>query len=147
MNIKYNNEDLVNHHGVAAVIKNSLGEILVQEHTKYGFWTIPVGKVKNGQNVVAGLKEEIFEECNIQIENYKEIVVKNYYYERDGNNIEVISHLFEIIKYSGEMKNKEPKKHRQQLFLPIENIKRLPYISDLTLLYLNQLGFERQAKI
>lgn len=147
MNIKYNNEDKVSHHGVAAVVKDETGKILIQEHIKYGFWTIPVGKVKSTQNVINGLKEEILEECNLQIEDCKELAVKNYYYERDGNNVEVISHLFEILKYSGEMKNMEPTKHKQQLFMTVENIKELPYLSDLTLLYLNQLGFQREAKI
>ena len=147
MNVKYNNEDKMSHHGVAAVIKDVSGKILVQEHIKYGFWTIPVGKVKHEQNVADGLKEEILEECDLQIEEYKELVVKDYYYERDGNNVKVISHLFEILKYSGEMKNMEPTKHKQQLFMTIEDIKELPYLSDLTLLYLSLLGFKSDAKI
>ncbi|HAS80631.1 MAG: hypothetical protein UR25_C0002G0037 [Candidatus Nomurabacteria bacterium GW2011_GWE1_32_28] len=147
MNIKYNSEDTVSHHGVAAVIKNNASEILVQEHVKYGFWTIPIGKVKNGQDIIVGLKEEVFEESNLQIEDYKELIVKNYYYERNNNNVKVISHLFEILKFSGEMKNMEPQKHKQQLFMSIEDIKKLPYISDLTLLYLELLGFKRNAKI
>jgi 8-oxo-dGTP pyrophosphatase MutT (NUDIX family) len=147
MNIKYTNEDIVSHHGIAAVIKDAAGKVLVQEHVKYGFWTIPVGKVKSKQDVVGGLKEEIFEECNLQIEEYKEMAVEKYYYEREGKEITVIGHLFEIIKYSGEMENMEPHKHKQQLFMPIEDIKKLTYLSDLTLLYLNQLGFKREAKI
>lgn len=145
MGIKYNNEDVVDHDGVAAVIKNVAGEVLVQEHVKYGFWTIPVGKVKTGQDVQGGLKEEILEECNLNILESKEICVKDYFYERDGRSVKVISHLFEVQKYSGEMKNNEPHKHRQQIFMPINKIMELPYLSDLTLLYLNQLGFSRQA--
>jgi len=147
MKVRYTNEDIVNHHGVAAVIKNESGEILVQEHVKFGFWTIPVGKVKGTQSVVDGLKEEIWEECNLKIEEYKELVVKDYFYERDGHSVTVTSHLFEILKYSGEIKNMEPLKHKQQIFMPIEEIKKLPYLSDLTVLYLNQLGFDRKAHI
>jgi hypothetical protein len=55
--------------------------------------------------------------------------------------------LFEIIKYSGVMKNKEPEKHREQKFMALEEIKKLPYLSDLTLLYLSFLDFNREAKI
>jgi ADP-ribose pyrophosphatase YjhB (NUDIX family) len=146
-NINYNSEDIVNHHGVGAIIKNSKGEILIQEHVKYGFWTIPVGKVKNGQYVEDGLKQEILEECNISINNFKELVVRNYNYNRNENEILVISHLFEILTYKGEIKNNEPEKHKQQIFLPISEIKKLPYLSDLTLLYLELLGFKRNAKI
>jgi len=145
--INYNQEDILDHHGIAAVIKNARGEVLVQEHVKYGFWTIPVGKVKEGQSVTDGLKQEIFEECNLEIQEYKELIEKNYFYEREGREVKVISHLFEILKYGRELKNVEPAKHRQQLFLPIEKIKKLPYLSDLTLLYLEQLDFKREARI
>jgi|SRR3989344_452771 len=145
--IKYNSEDIVSHHGVAAIIKNKKGEILMQEHVKYGFWTIPVGKVKNGKDVEAGLKQEILEECNIKINKSKELIVKNYTYNRDGNEVLVISHLFEILSYEGKVKNNEPQKHKQQIFLPISEIKKLPYLSDLTLLYLELSGFKRNAKI
>lgn len=147
MKVNYNQEDILNHHGVAAVIKNTAGEILMQEHVKYGFWTIPVGKVKEGQDVTDGLKQEILEECDLEIQEYKELIEKDYFYERDGHEVKVIGHLFEILKYDGELKNMEPAKHRQQLFLPIEKIKEFPYLSDLTLLYLEQLGFKREAKI
>jgi 8-oxo-dGTP pyrophosphatase MutT (NUDIX family) len=147
MKIKYNKEDIFNHHGVAAIIKNHSGEILMQEHVKYGFWTIPVGKVKDGQDVIEGLKQEILEECNLLVDECREVVVKDYFYDRNGNNVNVISHLFEILKYQGNVKNLEPAKHKQQIFKPLEEIKRLPYLSDLTLLYLHQIGFDRPARI
>ncbi|OHA25033.1 MAG: hypothetical protein A3D52_00630 [Candidatus Taylorbacteria bacterium RIFCSPHIGHO2_02_FULL_44_36] len=140
--INYNDEDILDHHGVAAVIKNENGEILIQEHTKYGFWTIPVGKVKNGQDIFDGLRQEIREECNIKIEKADEIKFKKYTYNRAGNSVTVSSHLFEVKKYSGVVKNNEPEKHKQQIFLPLEKIKQLPYLSDLTLLYLDILGFK-----
>ena len=147
MPINYNSEDLDDHHGIAAVIKNDTGEILIQEHVKYGFWTIPVGKVKTGQAVADGLKQEIFEECNLKIEDYKEMIVKDYFYKRDGRNVKVISHLFEVLKYSGELENSEPQKHRQQLFMSIQKIVDLPYLSDLTILYLDQIGLPREAHL
>jgi ADP-ribose pyrophosphatase YjhB (NUDIX family) len=145
--IKYNSEDVVSHHGVAAVIENERGDILMQEHVKFGFWTIPVGKVKASQSITDALREEIAEECNVQIEKYRELVVKDFLYVREGNEVRVISHLFEVINYTGEMKNLEPAKHKQQLFLPIEEIKKLSYLSDMTLLYLKHLGFDRPARI
>lgn len=147
MKIPYNNEDIVNHHSVAAVIKNSAGEILMQFHLKYGFWTLPVGKVKEGQEIIDGLKEEVLEECNLQIEKCNELAVVDLYYNRDGNDVKVISHLFDVLKYTGEMKNNEPHKHREQLFMSLEDIKKLPYISDMTQLYLKQQGFKREVKI
>ena len=145
--INYNKEDTVSHHGIAAVIKNKKGEILMQEHVKYGFWTIPVGKVRRGQSVEDGLKREIEEECNLDVKEFEEIRFKRYVYTRNGSRVMVLSHLFEVLKYSGVMKNREPEKHSKQIFLPLEKIKKLPYLSDLTLLYLDTLGFKRNPRL
>jgi hypothetical protein len=89
----------------------------------------------------------MMEECNLQIEEYREVITKDLFYKRNGNDVKVVSHVFEVLKYSGEMKNMEPLKHKQQLFLSIEDIKNLPYISDVTQLYLERLGFKREVKI
>jgi 8-oxo-dGTP diphosphatase len=145
--INYNKEDIVSHRGVAAVIRNKQGEILMQEHAKYGFWTIPVGKVKSGQKIEDGLREEIKEETNLSIREFKELKFKKFTYIRNGNKVEVLSHLFEILDYGGAVKNNEPQKHRKQLFLPLAKIKKLPYLSDLTLLYLGTLGIKRKAQL
>jgi len=45
------------------------------------------------------------------------------------------------------MKNNEHQKHKQQIFLSIDKIKELPYLSDMTLLFLETLGFKRDARI
>src|SRR3989344_6124845 len=130
--IKYNSEDILDHHGVAVIIKNQKGEILMQDHIKYGFWTIPVGKVKEGQSIEEGLRQEVFEECNILIEESKEIINEEYVYHRDGRAVKVLSHIFEVSKFKGEIKNNEPQKHKQQIFLSLDKIKKIPYLSDLT---------------
>lgn len=80
--INYTNEDLVHHEGVAAVIKNKKGRILMQDHVKYGFWTLPVGKTKYERNIVNGLKEELLEECGILVKDFKELVKRKYVYTR-----------------------------------------------------------------
>ncbi len=145
--IKYTAEDIINHHAVAAIIKNNKGEILMQEHVKYGFWTIPAGKVKNRQRVEEGMEQELLEECNLLIDDFNEITTKKYVYIRAGKQVTVIFHLFEVLTYSGIMKNNEPQKHTQQIFLSLEKIKKLPYLSDLTLLYLETLGCRRDARL
>lgn len=147
MDPNYNEEDLTDHQGVAAVIKNSKGEILIQEHNKYGFWTIPVGKAKLNQNTIEALKKELQEEGNIKVEKCKEIAIREHDYNRNKRKVKVTVHLFEILKYSGEIKNNEPEKHKQQIFMSIEKIKALPYLSDNTLLFLETLGIKRKAKI
>lgn len=145
--ISYTPGDLSSHHGVAAVITNDKGEILMQEHVKYGFWTIPVGKVKEGQDILEGLKEELFEECDIVVEKCEELVTKDFSYTRAGKPITVLGHVFAVLRYSGTIKNKEPNKHTQQLFMSIEKIQTLPILSDLTLLYLEQKGIHRPKSL
>jgi len=146
MRMKYTSEDMSDHDAVAAVIKNNDGEILMQEHVKFGFWTIPLGKAKNDQSVDEGLKQELFEELDISITRYKEITGRNYTYT-DGRNIKVTAHIFEILSYTGKIYNKEPHKHKQQIFLSLDKIGKLPFLSDMTLLYLETLGIKRKDKI
>ncbi|MFA6073807.1 MAG: NUDIX domain-containing protein [Candidatus Woesearchaeota archaeon] len=143
----YTSEDLNSHHAIAVIIKNKRGEVLMQEHAKYGFWTIPLGKVHQKQTIEEGLKQEMFDECNILIKEFKELKNKKYYYSRLGKRILVSGHLFEISKFEGKIKNNEFQKHKQQIFLSIDKIKQLSYLSDLTLLYLETIGIKRKAKI
>lgn len=144
---KYTQEDLSPHEGVWAVIKNVRGNILMQEHSKFGFWTIPIGKTKTDQNPREAIKEEVFEECNLVLEEFEEIFSKVDTYVREGKTVHIRGHLFEVKKYSGKMKNKEPEKHKQQIFLPLSAIKKLPFLSDATLCYLETQRYTRKAQI
>ena len=143
----YNKEDLSDYYGVSAVIKNDKEEILMQEHSKFGFGTIPIGKVNLNKNLVEGLKKEIFEETGLIVKDLKELKQKKNCYRRDDKDVKVNLHLFEITKYSGKLKNKEPEKHKKQEFLNIEKIKKIPYLSDSTLMFLEYLGFKRRKII
>jgi ADP-ribose pyrophosphatase YjhB (NUDIX family) len=137
---KYTQEDIEDHAGIAAVIKDKEGKILVQKHVKLGFWTIPVGKVAHGQSIIDGLKQELKEECNIDVIEYKELMVRKYKYDRGVRVVTVTSHLFEVTKYKGTVKNNEPHKHSQQVFMSIQDIKKKTYISDATKLYFEYLS-------
>ena len=145
--LNYNKEDLSDHYGVSAVIKNSKGKILMQEHKKFGFWTIPIGKVGINQDKIEGLKEEIFEETNLIVKSLKELIHKVYTYNRNGKKVKVYTYVFEIKKYSGKIKNKEPHKHSKQEFLSLKKIKKISYLSDSAIMYLEYLGFKRETKL
>ncbi|MBI3334239.1 NUDIX hydrolase [Candidatus Pacearchaeota archaeon] len=144
--IKYNTEDLKDHQGVSAVIRDNSGDILMQEHTKYGFWTIPVGKVDLDKDAEKGMKLEVFEETNLVVKECKEIGYKLYEYARNGRSVKVYTHMFEIKKYAGKLENKEPNKHKKQMFMSINEIIKLPYLSDTTLWFLSTLGISREPK-
>lgn len=145
--VNYNEEDLKNHQGISAIITDNHGNILMQEHVKYGFWTIPVGKVDLDKDLIEGLKQEVFEETNLVVEDCKEIGYKLFEYIRNGKNVKVHTHLFQITKYSGKLENKEPNKHKKQIFMSIKEIVNLPYLSDTTLWFLKTLDIIREARI
>ncbi|MEK6922015.1 MAG: hypothetical protein AABX82_09050 [Nanoarchaeota archaeon] len=68
-------------------------------------------------------------------------------YLRNGTQVKVSGHLFGILSYTGTIKNKEPDKHTQQVFLSLEKIQKLPHLSDFTLLYLETIGIHRAKNI
>jgi 8-oxo-dGTP pyrophosphatase MutT (NUDIX family) len=144
---KYTPEDIVNHEGIGVILKNDMNEILIQKHVKYGFWTIPVGKVKKGQTIIEGFKEEMCEELGIVPTHYEQVTDRKYNYMRLKQRITVHCYLFEVKQYTGTLINKEPHKHKTQEFMNLETIKKLPFLSDLTLLYLETIGCKRKARI
>ena len=131
--VKYNTEDLTDHCGIAAVIKDNEGRVLIQKHVKYGFWTIPVGK---GIDAEETLKTEIKEECGIKVKKWRLIARKTFTYNRRGKKVNVDSHLYEIDDYEGDIKNLEPHKHSKQVFMKTTEIKELKYKSDMLKLWL-----------
>ena len=145
--MKYNSEDLKPHHGVCAIIKDKQGRILMQDHVKYSFWTIPVGKTTNNQTPEEALIQEVQEECGITPTKFRELTTKSYSYTRNSVEVHLTTHLFDIQEYTGKIINNEPHKHKEQKFLTVEEIMKLPYISDSTVLYLETIGLVREAKL
>ena len=144
---QYTNEDMMDHDAVFAVIKDAEGKILLQEHIKYSHRTLPWGKVKQGQSLIEGLKQEIKDECNISIWDSKEIISWEYTYNRNNKDVHVMEHIYEIIDFTGEIQNNEPHKHGQIVFKSIDEILKLPHLSHVAVVYLQTLGITRKYKI
>lgn len=139
MQIKYNAQDLKNHHGVAVVIVAD-NEILLMDHVKFNFWTIPVGKVDAGQEVIDGLKMEMKEELGIDVVDCEEINVNTKVYNRNGIEVEVIQHIFLIKEYTGNIVNNEPDKHRHITWVRLQDVRRIGDLSHATMKYLELIG-------
>ena len=130
--IQYNADDLrSNHQGVSAVIVKDK-KILMLDHVKFNFWTIPVGKVDKGQTVEEGLVMELQEELNIKPVKFKLIGRFKKTYLRNGKRVTVDAFIFHIEKWTGTLRNNEPKKHRRIKWMTIEEIKRTKKLSDAT---------------
>jgi predicted NUDIX family NTP pyrophosphohydrolase len=141
----YKKEDLYrDQKGIAAVIKDDSGKILVQKHVKFGFWTIPVGKCKEGQSQEEALKEELLEETGITVKSYKKIGHMPQHYIRWGFPVDIDVAIYEVTAYNGDPSNKEPEKHTQQLFMDVDELKSTGNMSDSTHYVLNLIS--KQSK-
>lgn len=131
-NVVYTKGDLINHNAIAAVVYDDKKRILMQDHVKYNCWTIPVGKVDEGDTIEGTLIKEVQEECGITPTKYREITSYLKNYKRDNNLVRVNAHIFEVLEYKGKIRNLEPQKHRSFKFMTISEIKKLDATSDLT---------------
>ena len=110
---KFNSEDLKNHLGIGVIfLSNDKKKILLMDHVKFDFFTIPIGKVKPEETIDEALHIEIEEELGVKLIKYHEVDVNVNIYIRENGPVNVEQHIFLIEKYSGVIKNLEPDKHR-----------------------------------
>lgn len=134
-------EDIADHNGVAAVIHHpsNPNKILMLNHVKYSFWTIPVGKCSFEENVCDGVCKEVFEETNISILKMNKLGSFIKVYERGPSvKTKIESFLFDVVEFSGLENNMEPEKHSDMKWIDISDLKMIsPYnLSDITRFYL-----------
>ena len=96
---------------VAGVFKKG-NKVLMMDHVKFNFWTVPIGKVEPGQTIEQGLLQEMQEELNVTPTKYRKIHQFKRTYTRQGKKVELLAHMFLIQSWKGTIKNNEPKKHR-----------------------------------
>ena len=86
------------------IIKNSLGQILLAERPSgkhlSGYWEFPGGKVESGESFKMTLRRELLEEIDINVEAVKKIFEYRYRYP----DRELHFQVFEVLKYSNEVK-------------------------------------------
>ena len=133
-------EDLHDHESIADVIhRNDM--ILLFKHIKYGWWTLPIGKVKTGETPEESLFVELKEELDIIPVKFSKVSQFTKSYDR-GNDIitKVTCHIFDIESYEGETKNMEKDKHQWMLWgqCPKTVKDLLPDLSDATKYYIGE---------
>lgn len=112
-NSKFNSEDLHDHLGLGCIfLSDDKRKILLLDHVKFNFFTIPIGKVKYNETVVQGLKVEMSEELGVKLIKFHKVDVNTNNFDRNGKTIKVTQHVFLVDKYSGTPTNLEPEKHR-----------------------------------
>ena len=131
--VNYNEEDLKEHQGVAAIIRNEEGKFLMQHHVKFGFWTIPIGKCGIDEDSFEGMELEVFEETNLEVLLARKICIYPKEYNRNGVNVLVVCTIFKVLTYRGELMNKEPEKHYEQKWMTYDEICKFEHLSDATI--------------
>jgi ADP-ribose pyrophosphatase YjhB (NUDIX family) len=56
--------------GGRVILRNSSGEILLQERTDFRLWALPGGAPEIGESIEDNLSREIFEELNVKIQSF-----------------------------------------------------------------------------
>ena len=122
MRIKYNDGDKINHNSVGAIIRDKEGKILVLNHIKYNFITLPIGKADLNKIQKEELIREIKEETDIDILELHEVTREKKVDIRDDAEVTMEIILFEVAKWTGTAKNMEPQKHRFVKFMSFDKI-------------------------
>lgn len=55
--------------GLAVLIVNEFGEILLEKRSDNGLWCLPGGSLDIGETVIEGAKREVYEETGLVLEN------------------------------------------------------------------------------
>jgi mutator protein MutT len=110
--------------GLGAIIVNAEGKILIgkRKGSHAPYYSIPGGKLDQGETFEAGIIREIKEETNLAIFEPKVIALTNNLetYENDG--IHFISVVMLVKKFSGDLKIMEPEKCEAWLWVDPHNL-------------------------
>ena len=95
--------------GVAAVIQNGAGQILLQRRSDNGLWGLPGGSVEIGESVQDAIVREVREETGLSVEVmrligvYSDPRIQIVRYS-DGNVVHYISTLFACRIVAGDLR-------------------------------------------
>ncbi|WP_292959228.1 Nudix family hydrolase [Neptuniibacter sp. UBA6509] len=96
-------------HVAAAVIQNSVGDILIAKRStdkhQGGLWEFPGGKVEEGESALEALSRELYEELGVEIDRDKThplIKIPHHYSDKS-----VLLDVFQVNAFSGNAWGKE----------------------------------------
>lgn len=123
---------------VAGIVRNDLGEILLQNKGNGEKWSLPAGAIELGEAPAKAVVREIWEETGLYVVPKKLLGVfggKDFRYRYpNGHQVEYNIFLFDCTIQSGELHPKDNETAELQYFNP-SNIPELalPYPKDLFL--------------
>ena len=96
---KFTQEDIETREAIGVLVRDKDGRILILDHVKLDFFTVPIGKVKPGQDPIQTMIQEVREELGIHVTGFKELggcVVNDNY---DGVPVKIRTRIFEVLAY------------------------------------------------
>lgn len=110
--------------GIGIIIKNPERKILVgkRKNSHAPYYSIPGGHLELGETFEQAAKREIKEETNLEIFNPKVIAITNNLETLKNEGLHYISIILLAENYSGELKNLEPEKSEDWLWVDPKNI-------------------------
>ncbi|MBT2244303.1 NUDIX hydrolase [Sphingobium sp. BHU LFT2] len=113
---------------VALMVADDEDRLLVFWHTKYRFWTVPLGKVEIGEGDIHAAKREAYEELGIISQNI-ELFDKIHKPANLDDYSDIMIALCRVTNYTGKVANLEPDKHGSLQFLNPSDIFNLHPLS------------------
>lgn len=135
--------------GISALIRDDSGRILIFRHKKFDVWTLPVGKVDEGESLEEALHREIWEELGIRITGFRLRGAVNFG-QKLGSDDEVgrpgFNAIYEISAFDGELRNCEPDKHPEMLWVTEDQLIQMAQkpMTSATRAIVNQLAFSNE---
>ena len=101
---------------VALIVTDEEGRFLIFWHTKYNFWTLPLGKVEPDEEGLFAAGREAYEELGI-VPSEIDVVATVYKPRNIDDYADINIALCHVVSYSGEISNREPEKHEMLQFV------------------------------
>ncbi|MEH7124965.1 NUDIX domain-containing protein [Bacillus sp. JJ1773] len=123
---------------VTGIVRNNLGEILLQNKGNGEKWSLPAGALELGKAPAEAVVREVWEETGLYVVPKKLLGVfggKDFRYEYpNGHQVEYIGYMFDCVIQSGELGPIDNETAELQYFSP-SNMPELalPYPKDLFL--------------
>ena len=126
--------------GSAVIILNENNELLLQLREDTNDWGLPGGGMELGDSFEETAQKELHEETGLNAEELKLIGIasgkETYYKYPNGDEIYNATAIYEAVKITGKLKEKDETKALQ--YFRLDNLPQLNYISKI---FLKKVGY------